>query len=93
MGILLEDCIMISYISIKISLGLPAIVWQLYYEDLIFDKIAVLSDGRIIVFRWNVLEVWQEQHKRLDIPVPYSFSTYWYFTKNEASILGRFHQQ
>jgi WD40 repeat protein len=68
-------------------------VWQLYYEDLEFDRILVLSDGRVIVFRRNVLEVWKEQQKRLEIPVPYSFGTLWYVTNDETCILGTFHQQ
>ena len=68
-------------------------VWQLYYEDLEFDKISVLSDGRIIVFRQYVLEVWQAQKKILNISVPYHFESRWYITKDETCILGTFKQQ
>jgi len=68
-------------------------VWQLHYEDLEFHRIAVLSDGRVIVFRRYVLEVWQEQQKRLDISVPYHFGNQWHITKNESCILGTFGQQ
>ena len=68
-------------------------VWQLRYEDLEFDRLLVLSDGRIIVFRRNVLEVWHEQQKKLEIPVPFLFGTQWYITKDEARILGTFRQQ
>jgi WD40 repeat protein len=67
--------------------------WQLHYEDLEFDRIAVLSDGRFIVFRRNVLEVWQVQQKRLDIQVPHHSGTQWYITKDEAGIWGTFDQQ
>jgi WD40 repeat protein len=62
-------------------------VWQLHYDDLEFDQLAVLSDGRIIVFRRNVLEVWQEQQKRLEIPVPSLVGNQWYITKDETCIL------
>ncbi len=68
-------------------------IWQVYYDDLEFHRIAVLSDGRIIVFRAKVLEVWQEQQKRLEISVPYHFRTHWHIVDDEASILGAFPQQ
>ena len=65
---------------------------QLKYDDLEFHHITVLSDGRIIVFRRNKLEVWQDQQK-LEIPVPYYFDNQWYITEDESFILGSFGQQ
>jgi WD40 repeat protein len=68
-------------------------IWQLYYEDLEFDNLKVLSDGRMIVFRRDSLEVWQDQQKRLDIPAPHYYRAHWYITRNEKCILGTFRHQ
>jgi hypothetical protein len=68
-------------------------IWQLHYDDLQSDRIVVLSDGRIIVFRDKVLEVWREQQKQLEFSVPSHFGTRWYIDDNETCILGTFPQQ
>lgn len=68
-------------------------IQQLTYEDLEFHHLAVLSDGRILVFRSNLLEVWHNQQKIIEIPVPHYFQNQWQISEDEASIGGSFNGQ
>ena len=45
------------------------------------------------MYRRNLLEVWQERQKRLEIVVPDDHSSQWHVTKTESWILGTFYGQ
>jgi WD40 repeat protein len=62
------------------------------YDDLDFYKIAVLSNGRMLIFRRYGLEVWNER-KLLEIPIPWDFRSQWHITEDEKSVVGSFKHQ
>jgi WD40 repeat protein len=67
--------------------------WRLFYDDLEFDHIAVLSNGEVVVFRTGSVEVWHDQKKRLSIAVPYHFGTTWHITAHGSCLVGTFQHQ
>jgi WD40 repeat protein len=61
---------------------------KLEYEDLEFKSLHVLSDGRILVFRRNCIEVWRDLSELLlRIPAPHPFRCRWRVTSDKHRIL------
>lgn len=61
----------------------------LEYNDLEFHRLEVLKDGRVIVFRRSMLEIWQDGNK-VSIPFPFEYNIKWLITEDENHIIGSY---
>ena len=64
--------------------GVPPEIARLEYEDLEFGSLLVLSDGRIVVFRSQSIEVWRDlQEMVADLPAGINCLTRWRMSADE----------
>jgi WD40 repeat protein len=76
--------------------GKPAKARQRRYSDLDGKSLRVLADGRVLIFRESVLEVWRDLETLLcqaTIPNYYSSGVRWRVAADEQSIFGTLDQQ
>jgi WD40 repeat protein len=63
------------------------LVAELKYEDLQYQELAVLADGRILVFRSQCVEVWRGLRSKLaTIPLQLAFGERWAISKDQKVI-------
>jgi len=64
----------------------------LSYDDLEFHYLNILSDGRVIVYRRNSIEVWNDGHKTA-FPVAFDYGMKCNITHDEKQIIGAYGNQ